>query len=50
MLKRVLIAMLFLFGLVGQVLAQQISKEELIFLTATSGYRVYRLKNSVHGR
>ena len=33
MLKRGFIAMLFLFGLVGQVLAQQISKEELIFLT-----------------
>lgn len=33
MLKRGLIAMLFLFGLVGQVIAQQITKEELIFLT-----------------
>ncbi len=33
MLKRGFIVMLFLFGLVGQVLAQQISKEELIFLT-----------------
>lgn len=33
MLKRGLLVMLFIVGLVGQVLAQQISKEELIFLT-----------------
>lgn len=33
MLKRGVFVTLFLFGLVGQVLAQQISKEELIFLT-----------------
>ncbi len=33
MLKRGIIVLLFLFGLVGQVIGQQISKEELIFLT-----------------
>jgi regulator of RNase E activity RraA len=33
MLKRGVFVTLFLFGLLGQVLAQQISKEELIFLT-----------------